>query len=340
MNSAQLLDSLKSVNYPGFSRDIVSFGLVNEAIFESGKAIIKLVLTSSDPKLPVLLKAEIEKKLSKHAEISEKEISIVVKKQANGASEEANDSKVAGIKRIIAIASGKGGVGKSTLTANLGCAISRLGEDLPEPIKVGLMDCDVYGPSLPLLMGSNERPQLLGENLLAPNESFGIKLMSMGLLIDEDSPVVWRGPMVMKTIQQFAANVEWGELDYLLIDLPPGTGDAQLSLAQTLPLDGAIIVTTPQKAAVDVARRGARMFEKVNVPILGVIENMSYLENPLNGNKDFLFGNGGGEQTAKDLQTEFLGMVPLNQEVREGAITGYQWLSQTPNVILVSLYSE
>ena len=150
------------------------------------------------------------------------------------------------------------------------------------------MDCDVYGPSLPLLMGSNERPQLLGENLLAPNESFGIKLMSMGLLIDEDSPVVWRGPMVMKTIQQFAANVEWGELDYLLIDLPPGTGDAQLSLAQTLPLDGAIIVTTPQKAAVDVARRGARMFEKVNVPILGVIENMSYLENPLNGNKDFL----------------------------------------------------
>ena len=330
MNSSKLLDSLKSVNYPGFSRDIVSFGLVNEATFESGKAIVKIELTSADPQLPPLLKKQIEENLNRHSEISEKEISIVVKKQANGASEEANDSKVAGIKRIIAIASGKGGVGKSTLTANLGCAISRLGEDLPEPIKVGLMDCDVYGPSLPLLMGSNERPQLLGENLLAPNESFGIKLMSMGLLIDEDSPVVWRGPMVMKTIQQFAANVEWGELDYLLIDLPPGTGDAQLSLAQTLPLDGAIIVTTPQKAAVDVARRGARMFEKVNVPILGVIENMSYLENPLNGNKDFLFGNGGGEQTAKDLQTEFLGMVPLNQEVREGGDHGIPVVISNP----------
>ena len=322
MNSSKLLDSLKSVNYPGFSRDIVSFGLVNEATFESGKAIVKIELTSADPQLPPLLKKQIEENLNRHSEISEKEISVIVKKQASSSSEETNDSRISGIKRIIAIASGKGGVGKSTLTANLGCALARLGEDLPEPLKVGLMDCDVYGPSIPLLMGSNVRPQLLGENLLAPNESFGIKLMSMGLLIDEDSPVVWRGPMVMKTIQQFAANVEWGELDYLLIDLPPGTGDAQLSIVQTLPLDGAIIVTTPQKAAVDVARRGARMFEKVNVPILGVVENMSYLENPANGNKEFLFGMGGGQQTADDLHTELLGMVPLNQEVREGGDHG------------------
>ena len=330
MNSDQLLNSLKSVNYPGFSRDIVSFGLVNKASFESGKAVVKLELTSSDPQLPTLLKAQIEENLNKHPEISEKEVSVVVKKQANSSNEETNDSKIAGIKRIIAIASGKGGVGKSTLTANLGCALARLGEDLPEPLKVGLMDCDVYGPSIPLLMGSNVRPQLLGENLLAPNESFGIKLMSMGLLIDEDSPVVWRGPMVMKTIQQFAANVEWGELDYLLIDLPPGTGDAQLSIAQTLPLDGAIIVTTPQKAAVDVARRGARMFEKVNVPILGVVENMSYLENPANGNKEFLFGMGGGQQTADDLHTELLGMVPLNQEVREGGDHGIPVVISNP----------
>ena len=330
MNSAQLLDSLKSVNYPGFSRDIVSFGLVNEAIYKEGKAIVKIELTSSDPQLPTLLKTQIEDNLNQHSEISEKEISVVVKKQTSSSSEETNDSKIAGIKRIIAIASGKGGVGKSTLTANLGCALSRLGEDLPEPLKVGLMDCDVYGPSIPLLMGSNVRPQLLGENLLAPNESFGIKLMSMGLLIDDDSPVVWRGPMVMKTIQQFASNVEWGELDYLLIDLPPGTGDAQLSLAQTLPLDGAVIVTTPQKAAVDVARRGARMFEKVNVPILGVVENMSYLENPEDGGKNFLFGKGGGEQVARDLETQFLGMVPLNKEVREGGDHGIPVVISNP----------
>ena len=330
MNSAQLLDSLKSVNYPGFSRDIVSFGLVNEAIYEEGKAIVKIELTSSDPQLPTLLKTQIEDNLNQHSEISEKEISVVVKKQTSSSGEETNDSKIAGIKRIIAIASGKGGVGKSTLTANLGCALSRLGEDLPEPLKVGLMDCDVYGPSIPLLMGSNVRPQLLGENLLAPNESFGIKLMSMGLLIDDDSPVVWRGPMVMKTIQQFASNVEWGELDYLLIDLPPGTGDAQLSLAQTLPLDGAVIVTTPQKAAFDVARRGARMFEKVNVPILGVVENMSYLENPEDGGKNFLFGKGGGEQVARDLETQFLGMVPLNKEVREGGDHGIPVVISNP----------
>ena len=330
MNSAQLLDSLKSVNYPGFSRDIVSFGLVNEAIYEEGKAIVKIELTSSDPQLPTLLKTQIEDNLNQHSEISEKEISVVVKKQTSSSGEETNDSKIAGIKRIIAIASGKGGVGKSTLTANLGCALSRLGEDLPEPLKVGLMDCDVYGPSIPLLMGSNVRPHLLGENLLAPNESFGIKLMSMGLLIDDDSPVVWRGPMVMKTIQQFASNVEWGELDYLLIDLPPGTGDAQLSLAQTLPLDGAVIVTTPQKAAFDVARRGARMFEKVNVPILGVVENMSYLENPEDGGKNFLFGKGGGEQVARDLETQFLGMVPLNKEVREGGDHGIPVVISNP----------
>jgi len=330
MNSAQLLDSLKSVNYPGFSRDIVSFGLVNEAIYKEGKAIVKIELTSSDPQLPTLLKTQIEANLNQHSEISEKEISVIVKKQTSSSSEETNDSKIAGIKRIIAIASGKGGVGKSTLTANLGCALSRLGENLPEPLKVGLMDCDVYGPSIPLLMGSNVRPQLLGENLLAPNESFGIKLMSMGLLIDDDSPVVWRGPMVMKTIQQFASNVEWGELDYLLIDLPPGTGDAQLSLAQTLPLDGSVIVTTPQKAAVDVARRGARMFEKVNVPILGVVENMSYLENPEDGGKNFLFGKGGGEQVARDLETQFLGMVPLNKEVREGGDHGIPVVISNP----------
>ena len=186
------------------------------------------------------------------------------------------------------------------------------------------MDCDVYGPSVPLLLGSTDRPKLIGENILAPNESFGIKLMSMGLLIDEESPVVWRGPMVMKTIQQFVSNVEWGELDYLLIDLPPGTGDAQLSLAQTLPLNGAVIVTTPQKAAVDVARRGARMFEKVNVPILGVVENMSYLENPENGEKNFIFGQGGGEKTSQDLDTRLLGQVPLDQKCAPGwEIMGY-----------------
>lgn len=322
MNSEKLLESLKKVNYPGFSRDIVSFGLVNEAKFDNGKALVKIELTSTDPKLPLHLKSQIEEVLGQTEEITETDITIAVKKDANSSSSDAEENRISGIDKIIAIASGKGGVGKSTLAVNLACALSRLGESLPQPLKIGLMDCDVYGPSVPLLLGSSDRPKLIGENILAPNESFGIKLMSMGLLIDEESPVVWRGPMVMKTIQQFASNVEWGELDYLLIDLPPGTGDAQLSLAQTLPLNGAVIVTTPQKAAVDVARRGARMFEKVNVPILGVVENMSYLENPENGEKNFIFGQGGGEKTSQDLDTKLLGQVPLDQNVREGGDHG------------------
>jgi ATP-binding protein involved in chromosome partitioning len=280
MNSEKLLESLKKVNYPGFSRDIVSFGLVNEAKFENGKALVKIELTSTDPKLPLHLKSQIEEVLGQNEEITETDIAIAVKKDASSSSSDAEENRISGIDKIIAIASGKGGVGKSTLAVNLACALSRLGESLPQPLKIGLMDCDVYGPSVPLLLGSSDRPKLIGENILAPNESFGIKLMSMGLLIDEESPVVWRGPMVMKTIQQFASNVEWGELDYLLIDLPPGTGDAQLSLAQTLPLNGAVIVTTPQKAAVDVARRGARMFEKVNVPILGCCRKHELFRKP------------------------------------------------------------
>ena len=184
------------------------------------------------------------------------------------------------------------------------------------------MDCDLYGPSIPLQLGISEQPSSIGENLLSPVENHGIKVMSMGLLVDEDTPVVWRGPMVMKTIQQFASNVEWGNLDYLLIDLPPGTGDAQLSLAQILPLDGVLIVTTPQKAAVEVARRGARMFSKVNVPILGVIENMSYLLDKQSGEKSFLFGQGGGSITAKNLETVFLGEIPLDEEIRQGSDHG------------------
>ncbi len=321
MNSEKILEILKKVNYPGFSRDIVSFGLVNEAEFEDGKALVKINLTSSEPQLPLQLKKQIEEALGQYEEIVQTDVGITVKKEASFPTS-SDENRISGIDKIIAIASGKGGVGKSTLAVNLACTLSRLGETLPTPLKIGLMDCDVYGPSVPLLLGSTERPQLIDENILAPNESFGIKLMSMGLLIDEESPVVWRGPMVMKTIQQFANNVEWGELDYLLIDLPPGTGDAQLSLAQTLPLDGTVIVTTPQKAAVDVARRGARMFEKVNVPILGVVENMSFLENPENGEKNFIFGRGGGEKTSQDLNVRLLGQVPLDPNVREGGDHG------------------
>ena len=182
------------------------------------------------------------------------------------------------------------------------------------------MDCDIYGPSVPLMLGAAGRPEIEGD-MIIPIENFGVSTMSMGFLVDQDTPVVWRGPMIMKTIQQFAQNVNWGELEILVVDLPPGTGDAQLSLVQTLPLEGAVIVTTPQPAASNVARRGARMFDKVNVPLIGVVENMSFLETA-DGTRQALFGEGGGSEIAQSLDTELLGQLPLDPNIRIGCDKG------------------
>ena len=191
------------------------------------------------------------------------------------------------------------------------------------------MDTDIYGPSVPLMLGAAGRPEIAND-MIVPIENFGVRIMSMGFLIDDDTPVVWRGPMIMKTIQQFAQNVDWGELEILLVDMPPGTGDAQLSLVQTISLEGAVIVTTPQPAAFNVARRGARMFDKVNVPILGVVENMSYLESP-NGDRQTLFGEGGGAEIAKSLETELFGQIPLDPAIREGSDRGIPIVISDPD---------
>ncbi|MEC8044574.1 MAG: Mrp/NBP35 family ATP-binding protein [Verrucomicrobiota bacterium] len=319
-----IISLLGKVNYPGFSRDIVSFGLVREASLTGVKAFVKIELTSADPTIPQTLKQEIEKTLLESDKIKEVEVSIILKKgnSQSGHNEQENGYGHSMVKKIIAIASGKGGVGKSTVAVNLACALAKEKRDNDETLKIGLMDCDLYGPSVPLLIGTNEQPSMIEENLMAPVESYGVKVISMGLLVDEETPVVWRGPMVMKTIQQFAHNVKWDELDLLLIDLPPGTGDAQLSLAQILPLDGVVVVTTPQKAAMDVARRGARMFEKVEVPILGVVENMSFLMDENSQTKTFPFGQGGGAITAKSLNTVFLGEIPLHEDIRQGGDYG------------------
>jgi ATP-binding protein involved in chromosome partitioning len=324
MSEDLILNLLKNVKYPGFSRDLVSFGLVQQAEIDGKTAKVVLELSTTDPTLPQTIKKDVETALLADDAIESAEVMIRVKKKKETAAptDGPGDENLSGVKRIIAIASGKGGVGKSTLAVNLACALARMKSNEGELLKVGLMDCDLYGPSVPLLIGASGRPELVGDNILAPVESYGVKSISMGLLIDEESPVVWRGPMIMKTIQQFAHNVVWGELDYLLIDLPPGTGDAQLSLAQILPLDGAVLITTPQKAAVDVARRGARMFEKVNVPILGVVENMSFLLDDESGKKTYLFGQGGGATTAQVLKCPFLGEIPIHEEVRLGGDHG------------------
>jgi ATP-binding protein involved in chromosome partitioning len=318
---------LKQVKYPGFSRDIVSFGLVRAAALEGGVARVSLAITTNDPKVPRQLHAEVDRVLRAIPGVTDTAIEIAVQ-ALKSAPPGGNLAGTAGapkaIRHAIAIASGKGGVGKSTFAVNLACAFAQVLGERRRPGRVGLLDCDIFGPSVPLMMGLQGRPEVEGDGpgaMLIPMERHGVKVMSMGFLVDDDTPVVWRGPMIMKTIQQFVQNVKWGELDVLVVDLPPGTGDAQLSLAQTLPLDGAVLVTTPQPAAASVARKGGLMFQKVNVPLLGVAENMSYFTDPA-GVRHTLFGVGGGLITAERLATGLLGQVPLLPGIREGGDRG------------------
>jgi len=222
---------------------------------------------------------------------------------------------IAGVRNLIAVGSGKGGVGKTTVAVNLAIAMARLG------YKTGLLDADVYGPNVPLMMGTNQTPQAIGERI-QPLQNFGVKLMSMGFLSPGDKPLVWRGPMLHSVIQQFLRGVDWGELDYLVIDLPPGTGDVQLSLIQTAPVTGAVVVTTPSDVALEDARKAVRMFEQVKVPILGIVENMSWLQCPHCDERIDVFSTGGGRRTATSMGVNFLGALPLDPHVRIGGDTG------------------
>jgi ATP-binding protein involved in chromosome partitioning len=222
---------------------------------------------------------------------------------------------IPGVKNLIAVGSGKGGVGKTTVSVNLAVGLAALG------YKVGLMDADVYGPNVPLMMGINQTPMALGERI-QPLEQYGVKLMSMGFLSPGDRPLVWRGPMLHSVIQQFLRGVDWGQLDYLVIDLPPGTGDVQLSLIQTAPVTGAIVVTTPSDVSLEDARKAIMMFHQVKVPILGIVENMSYLACPHCSERIDVFSHGGGRRTAHEMQVHFLGELPLDPEIRIGGDSG------------------
>ncbi|MBI2929667.1 MAG: Mrp/NBP35 family ATP-binding protein [Verrucomicrobia bacterium] len=319
MTADEIREALKAVKYPGYSRDIVSFGLVQEAHAANGAVSVTVQLTSASAEIAQQIKTGCEQVLRALPEVQR--VLVEVKQPAaarpGGAAPNpwANQNKPPGLKRIVAVASGKGGVGKSTVSVNLACALAHLGEE------VGLLDCDIYGPSIPLMMGINQRPVLSEEEKMVPPMQYGVRLMSMGFLLDGDTPVIWRGPMIMKTIQQFFSSVAWGELDYLLVDLPPGTGDAQLSLCQTVPLDGGVIVTTPQEASLGVVRKGIAMFEKVNVPLLGIVENMSYFTTP-SGERVEIFGHGGGRAEAERRQFSFLGEIPIFTEIRLGGDRG------------------
>ena len=326
LSQATILDALKSVKYPGYSRDIISFGLVKEVAITNGAVNVTMQLTSPNAEAALLIKTESERLLKNLPGVSE--VLVEVRPPASGsaapANPFANQNKVAGVKHILAIASGKGGVGKSTCSVNLACALTQLGA------RVGLLDCDIYGPSIPLMMGVHEKPTVNEAERLVPPMAHGVKVMSIGLLLTDDQPVVWRGPMITKTIQQFLLAVEWSGLDFLLVDLPPGTGDAQLSLCQTVPLDGGVIITTPQEASLGVVRKGIAMFNKVNVPILGIVENMSYFTTP-NGERVEIFGHGGGKDEAARQKVPFLGEIPLFTEIREGGDRGTPITVSTPN---------
>src|SRR6266540_1646288 len=321
LNQEIIINALKSVKYPGYSRDIISFGLVKNVAATDGAVSVTIELTTANRDVAAQLKQSCEQVLRALPEV--KLVHVEVKMPAAGpgpagataAGTWANQQKVPGLKRIVAVASGKGGVGKSTCSVNLACALTHLGA------RVGLLDCDIYGPSIPLMMGIRGRPTISPQEKMVPPSNYGVKLMSMGFLIEGDQPVIWRGPMITKTIQQFFHSVEWGELDCLLVDLPPGTGDAQLSLCQTVPLDGGVIVTTPQEASLGVVRKGIAMFGKVNVPILGLIENMSYFLAP-GGQRVEIFGHGGGRAEAERQGVTFLGEVPIYTEIRIGGDEG------------------
>ncbi len=317
LNQESITNALKSVKYPGYSRDIVSFGLIKNIAVNNGAVSVELQLTSPNPEAAQQIKADCERTLRALPGVTHLHLDLKAPAGTPAAAGPAwsQPKKLPGINRILAIASGKGGVGKSTCSVNLACALTHLGA------RVGLLDCDIYGPSIPLMMGVHQRPFVSDADKLVPPMNHGVKLMSMGFLLDGDQPVIWRGPMIVKTIQQFVTQVEWGDLDFLLVDLPPGTGDAQLTLCQTVPLDGGVIVTTPQEASLGVVRKGMAMFEKVNVPLLGIIENMSYFTAP-NGDRIDIFGHGGGRSEAERKQIPFLGEVPLFTQIREGGDQG------------------
>ena len=319
-------NALKAVKYPGYSRDIISFGLVKQVAVKDGAVSVSMQLTTNHSEAAQQIQAESERVLKALPGVTAVQVEVKTQPgtQTGGAQDPwSKQNKVPGIQRVVAVASGKGGVGKSTVSVNLACGLQSLGA------RIGLLDCDIYGPSIPLMMGVQERPTISADEKLVPPSNYGVKLMSMGFLLEGDQPVIWRGPMIMKTIQQFIGAVDWGELDFLLVDLPPGTGDAQLSLCQTVPLDGGVIVTTPQEASLGVVRKGIAMFGKVNVPILGIVENMSYFTTP-SGERVEIFGHGGGRAEAARQGIPFLGEIPIFTEIREGGDRGVPVVISAP----------
>ena len=327
-NTDTVMNALRTVNDPDLRKDLVTLNMIRDLkVSDDGKVSVRVVLTTPACPLKEKIKSDVVAALTSVAGVTSTEVIMdaeVRKGQTGAASKEMG---IPGVTHIIAVSSGKGGVGKSTVSVNLATSLAL------EGATVGLLDADIYGPNIPTMMGVTVGPKLVNDpekgEMFIPPVSHGVKVMSMGFLVQGDQPVIWRGPMLHNILSQFCNKVQWGKLDYLVLDLPPGTGDVQLSIAQMLPLSGAVIVTTPQEVALQDVRKAINMWDKVKVPIIGVVENMSYFTGD-DGKKYYIFGQGGGDSIAKKFNTKVLALNPLVPEVREGGDVGKPIVIKNP----------
>jgi ATP-binding protein involved in chromosome partitioning len=321
LSEAQVYETLKTVKYPGYTRDIVSFGLIKSVQVHGQDVDVVVQMTTHQQDVAAKIQQATEEALRALPEIGTVQVEVRLKDQGPAESHAqhqaaSNVAPLPGVKNIIAVASGKGGVGKSTVATNLAVALSMAG------LRTGLLDADIYGPSIPLMMGIHDKPQVTTTNRILPFFNHGVKMQSLGFFLGENAPVIWRGPMVMRAVQQLLQDTEWGELDVLVVDLPPGTGDVQLTLAQTVPLTGAILVTTPQDLALLDVKKGAEMFKQVGAPLLGIVENMSFFTCPDCGKETEIFRRGGGQKESERLGIPLIGRIPLDPDVCDAGDTG------------------
>jgi ATP-binding protein involved in chromosome partitioning len=362
-----VLERLKTIKGPDFESDIVSLGLVSDIFIADSKVFFSITVPAARAQELEPLRAAAERAVKTMPGVAGAVVALTAEKKGGGmeapvpprpaaphaaasarpatpsaprpaphapAGHQAAKRGVPGIEAIIAVASGKGGVGKSTTAVNIALGLAANG------LKIGVLDADIYGPSMPRLLGIRGRPETVDGKVLRPMQNYGLKVMSMGFLVDEETPMIWRGPMVMSALTQMLREVEWGPLDVLVVDMPPGTGDAQLTMAQQVPLAGAIIVSTPQDLALIDARKGLNMFKKVDVPLLGIVENMSYFIAPDTGKRYDIFGHGGAKREAERLGVTFLGEVPLQMEIRETSDTGRPVVASKPGGTEAKIYRD
>jgi ATP-binding protein involved in chromosome partitioning len=332
IDQSAVLDALRAVKDPDLHKDIVSLGFVKDLNIQGSRVAFTIELTT--PACPVkdLMRDQAHAAVSAIAGVSEVEVTMTAAVRA-ARNVESQQAPIPGVKNIIAVGAGKGGVGKTTLSVNLAAALARLGS------KVGIVDGDIYGPNIPIMLGLNQPLMAEGEKIV-PAERYGMKVVSMGFLAQDDSPVIWRGPMLHSVIRQFFHDVKWGELDYLVIDMPPGTGDVALSLSQTVPVAGAIVVTTPQEVSLADSRRAVRMYQKLGIPVLGLVENMSYFVCPNCEHESDIFGRGGGERTATAMEVPFLGRVPIYEPIRRGGDSGQPLVIAEPDSSAARAFRE